>query len=83
MGPAMIPALPPPTHMPCSECGASVARGEELEHVCDLERRLDYLVFQLREEIAAFEIDLAAWLGSPQGRFERFYAERQRSPRAR
>jgi hypothetical protein len=80
---AMIPSLPPPMHMPCSECGASVVRGEESAHVCDGERRLDFRVFQLREAIAAFDVDLAAWLESPRGRFELFYAEWERARRAR
>ena len=71
-------ALPPPRHLPCERCGASVARGALREHACDEERRLDYVLFQLRERVAAFECDLAAWLDSPRGRFELYYAERSR-----
>ena len=76
-------SLPQPAYMPCSECGASVARGEEKGHVCDEERRLSYRLIQLRDEIAAFEDDLAAYLDSPRGRFEAWYAAWERSRRRR
>ncbi len=36
------------------------------------------LAFTIREELAEFEVDFAAWLQSPSGRFEQFYAERER-----
>jgi len=74
----MLPSLPHPTHMPCPECGASVALEERADHVCDEERRLDYQMFQLRDEIARFDGDLAAYLASPAGRFELWYAARER-----
>ena len=78
----MAPSLPPPHYMPCSECGASLARGEEADHVCEEERRLRYQMIQLREEIAGFDDGLAAYLDSPRGRFEVWYAawERARGP---
>ncbi len=65
--------------MPCTECGASVARGERDAHVCDAERRLEFELFQLRGAIAAFDAELAAYLDSPQGRFEAWDAERRRN----
>jgi hypothetical protein len=71
-------SLPQPAYMPCSECGASLARGEESRHVCNEERRLRYQIIQLRDEIAGFDDRLAAYLDSPQGRFELWYAERSR-----
>ena len=64
--------------MPCDECGASVPVGGRGEHVCSEPRRLDYQLFQLRAELAAFEDQFAAYLESPQGRFELWYAERER-----
>ena len=67
-------------HMPCTECGASVAASERDTHVCDPERLLDYRVFQLREEVAGFENVLKAYLNSPQGRFAQWLAERERRP---
>ena len=64
--------------MPCPECGASLAEEDRDEHVCDSERRLDYQMFQLRDEIACFDGELGAYLLSPEGRFEAWYAERMR-----
>ena len=80
----MVSSLPFPAFMPCSECGASLARGQEDAHVCDRERRLRYQLIQLREEIAGFDDDLAAYLDSPEGRFEAWYAawKRSRRPKA-
>ena len=74
----MFGRLPEPRHMPCSECGASLARGEESTHECNPERRVDYELFQLRDEIGRFDADLAAYLGSSHGRFEVWCAERDR-----
>ena len=36
------------------------------------------LAFTIREELIEFEVDFAAWLRTPEGRFEQFYAERER-----
>jgi hypothetical protein len=63
---------------PCPDCGASVAAAEMDEHVCDTERRLDYQMFRLRDEIAGFDSEVTSYLESPAGRFELWYAERQR-----
>ena len=67
-----------PAFMPCVECGASVGRPDRESHVCDDERVLEYRLFQLRDGVAAFDADLGAWLSTPAGRFERWYAERGR-----
>jgi hypothetical protein len=64
-----------PSHMPCESCGASVKAAAEPEHVCDWNRWLDYRVFQERGDV---EGDVAAFLESPRGRFELWYAERER-----
>jgi hypothetical protein len=64
--------------MPCPQCGASVDRAEADAHVCDAERLLDFRLFQLREEIAAFDAQLARWLESARGRFAAWIAERDR-----
>jgi hypothetical protein len=74
-------SLPPPTHMPCPDCGASVPREELAEHACDERRRVEFQLFQLRGELAVFADELARWLETPQGRFEVFYAERTRADR--
>lgn len=61
--------------MPCESCGASLAVAAEDEHVCDWGRWLDYQVFQARGDVDG---DIADFLSSPRGRFELWYAERQR-----
>jgi hypothetical protein len=65
-------------YMPCLDCGASLERGERKSHVCEHERWLDYQLFQLRQEIDLFGAQLSAYLCSPRGRFEVWYAERSR-----
>jgi hypothetical protein len=71
--------FPQPQFMPCTDCGASVAREERDEHVCDLERWLDYRVGRLRPELDALEDEFGAYLQTPRGRFEAWYAERRRT----
>jgi hypothetical protein len=66
------------SHMPCTACGASVRVAVRDEHVCEPERKLDYLMFQLREEVASFDDVLREYLGSAKGRFEQWVAERER-----
>jgi NMD protein affecting ribosome stability and mRNA decay len=65
--------------MPCNRCGASIDTRADVVHLCDDERRLDFAVFELRDELESFEDCLRRWLATPQGRFEQFYAERERS----
>lgn len=77
----MAPPFPLPAYMPCPDCGASIQRGQEDEHVCEEERLLRYRMVQLRDEIARFDGDLAAYLNSPRGRFDIWYAARDRSRR--
>jgi hypothetical protein len=72
--------LSEPQHMPCNECGASVAHAKRDEHRCDAERRLDYELFQLRRVVADFDEQFGVYLESPMGRFEAWYAARTRRP---
>ena len=67
-------------HMPCADCGASVAAEKREEHTCDPERVLEFRLFQLREGVAGFDTDLRGYLDSPEGRFEQWLAERDRPP---
>jgi hypothetical protein len=46
-------------------------------HTCDPERRADFVMFALRDDIAAFEDNLRAFLDDPHGRFESWLAARQ------
>ena len=66
------------SHMPCTECGASVAVAMRNGHVCDPERLLDYRMFQLRDEVVGLEDGLRGYLDSPHGRFAQWLAERDR-----
>ncbi len=75
----MVPSLPQPGHMPCPECGESVAVEVRERHACDSERWATYQLFQLRDEIAPFDDQLAAYLDSPRGRFELWDAARRRN----
>jgi hypothetical protein len=74
----MSASFPEPAHMPCAACGASVARVECPEHECEHDRWLSYQVFQLGEEILRFDAQLAAYFESLSGRFDIWYAERNR-----
>jgi hypothetical protein len=59
-----------------------VAAAPETEHVCNPERRLDFELFQLREEISGLGAGIEEYLSSAQGRFEQWYAEHERRPGA-
>ena len=72
--------LSEPQHMPCNDCGASVARAERDEHTCAVERRLDYELFQLRGELDGFDEEFGVYLESSVGRFAAWYAARNRRP---
>lgn len=67
--------------MPCPDCGLSVERAQAAGHQCDPERRLDYAVFTLRHESVAVDEEIEAYLATPQGRFEVWYAARERRQR--
>jgi hypothetical protein len=65
-------------YMPCPECGTSVDRTAGAAHACDPERRLDFQLFGLREEVASLEAGIRAYFASKRGRFELWYAARER-----
>jgi hypothetical protein len=69
--------FPQSRFMPCGECGASVDRVAGI-HLCEPEAVLDFRLFKLREEIARFDEQLAAWLETARGRFAAWIAERDR-----
>lgn len=78
MSPPAVSSFFTSQHMPCAECGASVRVTERDAHKCDPERRLEYRLFQLRSEVAAFDEGLSGYLDSPEGRFAQWLAERNR-----
>lgn len=65
-------------HMPCAECGASLRIGQRDAHACDPERRLEYRLFGLQDEVSTFDDELSTYLASAQGRFAQWLAERER-----
>ena len=75
----MLDSFPKPRHLPCPDCGESVAAKLRERHACEEERWADYQLFQLRDETAAFDDQLAAYLDSPFGRFELWDAARRRN----
>jgi len=76
---AMAFTFPQPTHMPCPDCGASVAVGAPAgAHVCDDERRTQFRLVEQQAAVERFEDDFAAWLETPHGRFARWLAEHDR-----
>ena len=77
----MFGSFPQSRYMPCVECGTSLDRTASAPHVCDAEQVLDLRLFQLRDEVAAFDAQLAEWLASARGRFAAWIAERDRRSR--
>lgn len=62
--------------MPCPECGASVERTAEAGHACSRERKADYQMFGLREEISLLDAGVRRYLTTAPGRFESWLAAR-------
>ena len=65
-------------HMPCAECGASLRADDRERHTCDPKRRLEYRIFQMRDEVARLDFTLGAYLDTPEGKFAQWLAERER-----
>jgi hypothetical protein len=68
-----------PRYLPCPDCGGAVDRAAAEEHVCDAERSLQFQLFRVRVELERFDEELASYLATPAGRFEVYYAERDRA----
>ena len=51
---------------------------EETAHECERQRYVEYQMLLLRLQISAFEQQFSDWLRTPQGRFARYYAARER-----
>ncbi|MCW2768616.1 MAG: hypothetical protein JWR27_49 [Aeromicrobium sp.] len=63
--------------MPCQACGASVDRSGRPRHECLPERRTDFEMFGLRDEIAQLEVEVSCYLATASGRFSSWLAARQ------
>jgi hypothetical protein len=73
--------FPAPSSAPCPDCGAVIELDDDA-HECDEERRRWHQLFLVNTEVASLELELREYLSSPHGRFEAFYAERERLLRA-
>ena len=62
----------------CQGCGDELSARALRSHVCDWWRWLDHQVDLRSDELARFETELGDYLGSARGRFELWYAERER-----
>jgi hypothetical protein len=74
----MLGGFPQPKHVPCPECGDSVLRTQLDVHTCERDRWLDFQMFEQREAVERLMADLVAYLETAHGRFELWYAERER-----
>ena len=66
--------LPAPESPSCPECGLPIT----LEHECDDERRRWHQLFLVNVEVQQLDRELRAFFDSPRGRFEAYYAQRER-----
>jgi hypothetical protein len=73
--------FPAPSSLPCPECGAVIALDGD-GHECDAERRRWHQLFLVNSEVESLEQEFREYLSSARGRFEAFYAERERLLRA-
>jgi len=74
----MFAYFPHAQFQPCPDCGAPVVEEQGDLHHCDRRRFVEYQMLLLRPEVARFEEQLTAWMRTPQGRFETYYAARDR-----
>ena len=74
----MLSWYPQSRYTPCPDCGAPVPEEEGVDHRCDMRRFVEYQMLLLRPDIVAFEDELSEWLHTPRGRFETYYAARNR-----
>src|SRR6266852_3081117 len=68
-------ASPSPT---CPECGEAVSSSRPERHECEDERWLIFQMAHSRDLLRRLEPAIRAYLDSPSGRFEAWYAERER-----
>jgi hypothetical protein len=65
-------------YAPCRDCGEPVDRAAAEPHVCDLERLVDFVLFELGGELDEVAAEVAAYLASPEGLRAAREAERRR-----
>ena len=67
-----------PLYTTCESCGAAYPVALANTHECAPGRWVDHQLFRLRDELERFEWEWRAYLASPRGRFEAWYAARTR-----
>lgn len=63
--------------MPCDGCGESLDMTDPVPHECAPERRAEFQMFALRDEVADFPARFDGYLQTPYGQFEVWLAARQ------
>ena len=61
----------PETYIPCPDCGNQVYRPDKCRHICEVRIKLYQGMRELLDDIPEF-------FDSPAGKFEMYYAERER-----
>jgi hypothetical protein len=69
--------FPAPSSLQCPQCGAPIAL-DGGDHECDDERRRWHQLFLVNGEIECLDDEVREYLDSVEGRFEAYYAERER-----
>jgi hypothetical protein len=67
-------------YVQCHGCGVVVE--DVADHVCDRERMVDHQMARLGDELANLEEEINAYLSSPRGRFDAWWATRERRCRS-
>jgi hypothetical protein len=67
-----------PDYTDCPQCGTSVPLDGVRPHRCDERHRTDHLDRVAASAAESFELDFHRFLATPRGRFELFYAARER-----
>jgi hypothetical protein len=67
-----------PDYADCPECGTSIPLDGIRPHRCDERHRADRIAVFAVSEAESFELEFSGFLETPQGRFELFYAARER-----
>ena len=65
-------------YIACAECGALIERDGSDSHDCQPEQWIEFQVSHVRRELERLEEEFQAFLVTPQGSFEVWYAQRQR-----
>src|SRR3954454_1376651 len=64
-------------YMPCEYCGESLDNAVPHPHLCSPERRAEFQMFAMRDDVADFDNRFRAYLDSAHGRFDVWLAVKQ------